>query len=335
MPTTITISSAGCSINTTKSSRPERISKGKSQIAFPENFTVIDLETTGFDPSFDNIIEIAALRIRGGEIVDSFSTLVKPDGKIDGFIAELTGITNDMLSTAPTPEDIFPSVYEFIGGDIVVGHNVNFDVNFLYDWFENILKEPFTNDFIDTMRIARKVLPDLPHHRLSDISAALGVVPNGEHRALADCQTTFDCFCSLHNIVSSGIGVDSFIKSFRMHSNNCSKSYTNKWKFDARNITSQNTEFDDTHPLFGKHCVFTGTLQRMSRTEAAQAVVDLGGICDNNVTKQTNFLILGDTDYQKTGGGKSSKHKKAEQYKLSGIDIEILPENVFYDLLNS
>lgn len=67
----------------------------------------------------------------------------------------------------------------------------------------------------------------------------------------------------------------------------------------------------------------------MSRAEAAQAVVDIGGICDNGITKKTNFLILGNTDYQKTGGGKSSKHKKAEEYKLNGIDIEIIPENVF------
>ena len=328
MPITITISKdGGVSFEYEKSVRPERKNKGKSRIAFPEDFTVIDLETTGFDPSFDNIIEIAALRVRGGEIVDSFSTLVKPYDEIDEFITELTGITNDMLSTAPAPEEIFPSVREFIGEDIIVGHNVNFDINFLYDWFEIILKEPFTNDFIDTMRIARKALPELPHHRLKDVSDAVGVVPGGAHRATADCRTTFDCFCGLRDIVISGIGVDAFICSFKKHSN--SK------KFDARDITSKNTEFDETHPLFGKRCVFTGTLEKMPRAEAAQAVVDIGGICDNGITKKTNFLILGNTDYRKTGGGKSSKHKKAEEYKLNGIDIEIIPENVFYDMLEN
>ena len=207
MPITITIEPDGIFYNDGKAIRVERKNKGKSRIAFPENFTVIDLETTGFDPSFDSIIEIAALRVRNGEIVDSFSTLVKPYDEIDKFITELTGITNDMLSTAPTPKEIFPSVREFIGEDIIVGHNVNFDINFLYDWFEIILNKPFNNDLIDTMRIARKALPELPHHRLNDVSDALGIVPGGAHRAVADCQTTFDCFraleCGIMNLDNS------------------------------------------------------------------------------------------------------------------------------------
>lgn len=326
MPITITISKdGGVSYEYEKSVRPERKNKGKSRIAFPDDFTVIDLETTGFDPSFDNIIEVAALRVRGGEIVDSFSTLVKPYDEIDEFITELTGITNDMLSTAPAPEEIFPSVREFIGEDIIVGHNVNFDINFLYDWFEIILNKSFNNDFIDTMRIARKALPELPHHRLKDVSDAVGVVPGGAHRAAADCQTTFECFRALRDRVCASGSVEEFVNSFKHYSK----------KLDLHDITSENTTFDETHPLFGKRCVFTGTLEKMSRAEAAQAVVDIGGICDNGITKKTNFLILGNTDYQKTGGGKSSKHKKAEEYKLNGIDIEIIPENVFYDMLES
>lgn len=326
MPITITVSKdGGASYEYEKSVRPERKNKGKSRIAFPEDFIVIDLETTGFDPSFDNIIEIAALRVRGGEIVDSFSTLVKPYDEIDEFITELTGITNDMLSAAPTPEEIFPSVREFIGEDMIVGHNVNFDINFLYDWFEIILNEPFTNDFIDTMRIARKVFPELPHHRLKDVAATVGVVPGGAHRAATDCETTFACFRALRDRVFASGNAEEFINSFKHHSK----------KLDLHDITSENVVFDETHPLFGKRCVFTGTLERMSRAEAAQAVVDMGGICDNGITKKTNFLVLGNTDYQKTGGGKSSKHKKAEEYKLNGIDIEIIPENVFYDMLEN
>lgn len=324
MPITITIGTNGSvSYEYEKAVRPERKNKGKSRIAFPEDFTVIDLETTGFDPSYDNIIEFAALRVRGGEIVDSFSTLVKPYDEIDEFITRLTGITNDMLLTAPTPEDVFPSVREFIGNDIVVGYNVSFDINFLYDWFEIILKEPFTNDYIDARRIARKAIPELQHHRLKDVAAAVEVLPSGFHRALNDCQTTFECFHALRDRVFASGSIEEFVNSFKHYSK----------KLDLRDITSQNTEFDETHPLFGKRCVFTGTLERMSRADAAQAVVDIGGMCDNGITKKTNFLVLGNTDYRKTGGGKSSKHKKAEEYKLNGIDIEIIPENVFYDML--
>jgi DNA polymerase-3 subunit epsilon len=329
MPSAILFGPDGVSFSNSPAVRIERKNKGKSLIAFPEDFTVIDLETTGFDPHLDNIIEVAALRIRGGEIVDSLTTLVKPYDEIDEFITQLTGITNDMLSTAPTPEEIFPSVREFIGEDIIVGHNVNFDVNFLYDWFDIILKVPLTNNYIDTMRISRKALPELKHHRLKDIAAALEVSPSGAHRALSDCHTTFECLLALRDRVSALGDIEEFIRSFKYHS----KEHHAK-KLDLREITAENATFDETHLLFGKHCVFTGALERMTRAEAAQIVVNVGGICDNTITKKTNFLILGNNDYCKTiKDGKSSKQKKAEEYKLGGIDIEIIPENVFYDML--
>ena len=99
-------------------------------------------------------------------------------------------------------------------------------------------------------------------------------------------------------------------------------------------MTTENTVFDETHPLYGKVCVFTGTLEKMIRKEAVQLVLDLGGICDNSVTKKTNYLILGNNDYcSSIKGGKSNKQKKAEELRLKGNDIEIIPEDVFYDMV--
>ena len=95
------------------------------------------------------------------------------------------------------------------------------------------------------------------------------------------------------------------------------------------------TEFDEDNPFFEKVCVFTGVLEKMKRSDAAQLVVDLGGICGNSVTKKTNYLILGNNDYCPTiRDGKSTKQKKAEELKLKGNDIEIISENTFYDMLN-
>ncbi|NLO49067.1 MAG: exonuclease, partial [Clostridiales bacterium] len=86
----------------------------------------------------------------------------------------------------------------------------------------------------------------------------------------------------------------------------------------------------------GKICVFTGTLEKMVRKEAMQAVVDFGGTCGDNVTSKTNYLILGNFDYCKSiKDGKSRKHKKAEKLILQGQDISIISENVFYDLLEN
>jgi DNA polymerase-3 subunit epsilon len=104
-------------------------------------------------------------------------------------------------------------------------------------------------------------------------------------------------------------------------------------KFNIKEIQKTTEDIDETNPFYNKHCVFTGTLETMSRREAAQIVVNFGGITEDRITKRTNFLILGDNDYNKRGENKSTKHKKAEQYILQGQELQIIPENVFYDMI--
>lgn len=302
-------------------SRPER-QKGKSLIAFPQDFTVIDLETTGLSAEYDEIIEVCALRVRNNEITESFQTLVKPECEVDDFITELTGITNAMLEDAPSPESVIPRLHDFIGNDIVVGHNVNFDINFLYDYMLSLLDIKFDNNYVDTMRVARKLFPDFKHHRLIDIVDYLELPCDEQHRAMADCKLTLSCYLHMHDIALEAFDtIENFIQ-------------TNTRSYDITEITANKTEFDETHPLYGKSCAFTGKLERMTRAEAAQLVVNHGGTCENNVTKKTNFLILGNTDYSKNiKDGKSAKQKKAEEYRLAGQDIVTIPEVTFYDLL--
>ena len=94
--------------------------------------------------------------------------------------------------------------------------------------------------------------------------------------------------------------------------------------------------FDEMHPLYQKRCVFTGQLDKFDRHTAMQYVANVGGICKNGVTKETNYLILGDNSYcASIKGGKSSKQKKAEDMILKGLDIKIIPETTFYQLLRN
>lgn len=318
--------SIGISIFFGSKSKHERLEKGKSLIDLPSDFTVIDLETTGLSPDYDEIIEIAAIKVRNLEVVDTHQTLVKPINPIDEYITELTGITNAMVENAPSISDALPELLDFVSDDLIIGHNVNFDINFIYDECEYNKFPSFSNNFVDTMRLSRKLHPDLKHHRLSDIIDYLHISTDTYHRALADCHSTLKCFCLMREeALSKYETVAGFQKAF--------KNYYG-YKLDARDITTQKTEFDTTHPLYGKTCVFTGTLEKMSRKEAMQIVVDLGGICANGVTKETNYLILGNNDYCSTiKDGKSIKQKKAEAYKLKGLDIEIMPESVFYDMI--
>lgn len=308
------------------SSKKSIRNKGRNILAFPKEFVVIDIETTGLDPQFDEIIEVGALKIINGKVIDTFNTLVKPVNEIDDYITDLTGITNEMLKNAPMISSVIVDFYKFVGNNIILGHNVNFDINFLYDDLFRVCTKELNNDFVDTMRIGRYLLKDLKHHRLIDIANYYNIVVNGNHRALKDCEITLEVYESMLKEISERYdGLDNFLIS-------CKRVKT---KLDINEIKTANTEFDISHPLYNQCCVFTGTLEKMSRREAMQKVVDVGGICSNGVTKETNYLILGNNDYNPLiKNGKSNKQRKAEQLKLSGYDIEVISENVFYEMLD-
>lgn len=307
--------------STRKKNRDE---KGKSQTTFANNYTIIDIETTGLDASYDEIIEIGALKIRDNKIIKTFNTLVKPQQEIDEFITELTGITNKMVENAPNIQTAILDFNNFVDDDIIIGHNVNFDINFIYDVFTENYNKPFKNNFIDTLRFSRKLLPELKHHRLKDMLEYFSIKQEKAHRALDDCYSTFYLYIELRK------------KAWEVYNSEqeFEKSFNQYKKYDLKQITCKSEVIDKTNPFFNKICVFTGTLEKMERKAAAQLVVNLGATCGNTVTKSTNYLILGNNDYNPIlKGKKSSKLLKAERYKLEGYDIEIISEDVFYDML--
>lgn len=307
---------------TQDTARTQRTHKGHSIISFPDIYTVIDIETTGLDSEYCEIIEMSALRYSKGTLVGSFSTLVKPEEPIDEFITDLTGITNDMVSDAPCIKSAINSFLNFIGDDILVGYNVNFDINFLYDVLLEQCDTYLSNSFVDVMRLSKKLLPDLKNHKLVTV-ASYYKINNISHRSYADCETTNACYLSLVNDAISQYGdFETFSNMFSRHD------------LRAKEIVATSDNFDESHPLYNKVCVFTGVLEKMPRKDAMQLVVNLGGKCADNVTAKTNYLILGNNDFcSSIKDGKSNKQKKAENLILKGKDIEILSENVFYDLV--
>lgn len=307
--------------------------KGKSLIAFPNSFTVIDLETTGLSPAWDSIIEVAAVKVRNNKIIDQFSSLVNTSSgiRLDKSITERTGITQEMVNNAPLINSILPKYLTFLEADILIGHNVNFDINFLYDNSMEYMGIPLTNNFVDTLRLSRRIHPEFSHHRLSDLAERYEIDYSGAHRALIDCRITFECFNKIQkDILDKFSSLDEFTSSITRASHS---RVLNKVR--AKDITASQKSFDFSHPFYNKTCVFTGVLERMKRKDAMQLVADVGGINSDSVTRKTNFLILGNNDYcASLKDGKSNKHKKAEKLKSEGYDIEIIPENVFYDIIS-
>ena len=302
-----------------------RPGRGCSIIDFPDDYVVVDIETTGLSPEYCEIIEICAIRYHCDEKLEIFSTLVKPENEIDPFITSLTGITNGMVRDAPSVSDSILRFKNFVENDIIVGYNVGFDINFLYDNLRRSHNLILANPWINIQRIAKKLQPDLENYQQATVAALYGISIAGAHRAERDCEICHALFEQFKKeIMESGEGYKNFKARFQKKARkNCSVS-----------VTAVRKEFDETNPLYGKTCVFTGKLERMPRKDAAQIVVDLGGYFEDRITKRTNYLILGNFDYSRSLiNGKSNKYKQAEQLILRGQNLQILSENVFYDMV--
>ena len=137
-------------------------------------FVVVDLETTGGSPTADSITEVGAVKVRGGECLGTFQTMVNPGRAIPPTITVLTGITESMVVRAPRIETVLPSLLEFMGDAVIVGHNVRFDVGFLQAALERAQRPPLTAPTVDTAALARRLVRDeVPNCKLGTLARAL------------------------------------------------------------------------------------------------------------------------------------------------------------------
>ncbi len=175
----------------------QRQYKGNSLLEFLDDYTVVDIETNGMSSHDCEILEISALRVRDGKVVDSFSSLIAPTQPIHWYITHLTGISAETVKGAPPIEQVLSAFLQFLGDDVIVGYNVNFDVNFLYDSALRNLGALLTNDFVDVLRFARKQLPHLYNHKQTTVAQYFGISIDGAHRALTDCYICNACYLKL------------------------------------------------------------------------------------------------------------------------------------------
>ena len=160
------------------------------------DFVVIDTETTGLRPGHDRVIEIAGIRLRGGEVIDTFQTLVDPKRRLPPFIVQFTGITQEMVNKAPTAEQILPDFLRFSAGATLVGHNVGFDIGFL-SYEAQLLGQVFPIDGIDTILLARRFLTGLRRFKLDVVAEHLKIPAANRHRAMGDSKVTAAVFLKL------------------------------------------------------------------------------------------------------------------------------------------
>lgn len=175
--------------------------KGKRLHKYVKDYVVFDLETTGVNPERDSIIEISAVKVGDGKTIGEYSTLVNPGCHIPAAATAVNGIRDNMVADAPQEGEAMEGFLEFIGGSILVGHNIHtFDMNFAYDAVLRALGKELDNDYVDTLYMARSCLPGLSHYRLTDICEYFHIAVEGAHRALNDCRMNQRCYEELGKI---------------------------------------------------------------------------------------------------------------------------------------
>ncbi|MDW7674680.1 MAG: exonuclease domain-containing protein [Bacillota bacterium] len=156
-------------------------------------FVAFDIETTGLSPKYNQIIEIAALKYKNGQQVDSFHSLINPDIPIPWRITQITGITTNMIKDAPAIQVVLPKFIGFIEDYPLVAHNSNFDMGFIKNK-ASLLNITVNNRVIDTLHISRKAFPSLQNHKLNTLCQHLDIALKEHHRAMADSAAAAEIF---------------------------------------------------------------------------------------------------------------------------------------------
>ena len=170
----------------------------QSRLLSELDFVVVDVEATGAKTPPNRLIELGAYRIKGGCIVDKFLSLVNPEIPIPRFVMALTGITNEMVKSAPVFADVAPHWLDFVSDSVLVAHNAPFDTSFLNHEISRVYPgHRMVNPHLCTVRLSRRTLPELTNHRLETIASHFSIPIISRHRAGSDALATAEIFLLL------------------------------------------------------------------------------------------------------------------------------------------
>ncbi len=175
-----------------------------------DTVVVLDFETTGLSPDYgDRAIEIGAVCIKNGKVIDRFQELMNPGRRIDSFIEGYTGITNDMLKKAPTCKEVMHQFADFIDGYNLVAHNASFDKRFLDAELKKISRS-YSGKFVCSMLMARRIYQNAPDHKLGTLISYANIPSEGIfHRALFDSEMTTKLWLAMLDEISQQYGINS------------------------------------------------------------------------------------------------------------------------------
>lgn len=291
--------------------------KGQEKPDFLSNYTMLDIETTGLSPYRDRITELGGVKVRNGQIVDKYTNLIKfpKNNKVPAFVTKLNGITQEQLIKEGIPaEQAIKEFREFIGDDIIVGYNVNFDLNFLYDLSQKYNLPVLNNDYVDVLRLARVYYPN-QHNRLLDCMQRAGIAQVEQHHGLADSLDTIKVYNYFNQYFTDQL---------------LEKAISKIKNIDLTGDDVDYYQLGFRNPVQDKRIVLSGNFH-MNEQDANKMINNMGGQLEQAVENSTNYLIMGDHDFFRKD---NENLNKARLLIKDGAKIKRLSESFFLSMLD-
>lgn len=317
------------------------------------SFLAIDYETA--NGSYESVCAVGITLVENQKVTSNFYTLIKPEDDFlffDPFNTSIHGITERDVKKAPSFREVWPEIEKIYSTDRIpfACHYAGFDIRVTEAMLHSIGNSFDDIEFYDTCTISKKVWPELINFKLNTISTFLGIDLD-HHNAASDAEACAQIAIKHMEILSLS-SLQDVAKNFGyglglLNSNGVKrmsdfKNYGNSKSYDHGNYlqsskgVTPNTEVNSDSDLFGMKIVFTGELDSMNRSEAIQRAVNNGASVASAVSKKTNYLIVGKSDFLDFKNGiKTNKFKDAEAAKNSGSSIEIIDEEDFLRMLIS
>lgn len=276
---------------------------GKLLLAYPDDYTVLDIETTGLNPQNDYITEISAIKYRNNRRVDEFSSLVKPDFSIPYYITRLTGIDDAMVADAPSIDEVILSFMDFLADDIIAGYNVGFDLSFIAENLVGYYAKRLANNYVDVMKLAQNELPFLGRYKQTAVAEYFNIATAGAHRALVDCNICNGCYQRLKELAVTDYHLPP--KQIELVPAPAGKSLK---------------------PLADKNIVLLGSFNSLYLKNVQEILTALGARVAYHVTAASDMVIVGTADASVCDG---ADLQLAISMKSAGRNIYILKEDVF------
>lgn len=291
--------------------------KGEEQPGFIDDYTLLDIETTGLNPYRDHVTELGAIKVRNNQIVDQFSKLVvyPKSNKVPAFITKLNGITEELLLSEGVPvKEAMTQFRAFIGDDIIIGYNVNFDLNFLYDLAKKFKLPDLNNDYVDVLRLARAYYPS-QHNRLLDCMQRAGIAEVEQHHGLDDSIDTK----KVYDDFRANFTAELLLKAQNKVKNlDLLEAELEAWELGVRN------------PVNNKKIAFVDEIG-MDNAEASLMVNNMGGKAQEIVAPDTDYLIIDDAKFFSKS---NAAWQQAQEFNQRGCKIKCLSESYFLNMLD-